>query len=275
MKKITSNKLLNYGAMSAAMLGAANVSGQIVYTDIDDITITELATGIDVNLNGNDDVDFTLYLGNFTGGPGFVAYPGTRVDNGNGSTQSAFIGFDAGGFMYGSNLVDGDIIDATSTVTDGGIRADMNFYGCAFDNSQFCGDLVDAYVGFAFLFDGNTHYGWARIDVNVTGLSGSLTLKDFAFNSVAGEAIAAGQGALSLEDNTIEGFSSYVSNDVLTLNARIPMESLSIHSISGQELISRKLSNTSELIDLSALSTGVYVATVTIEGKSQAIKFVK
>jgi len=86
--------------------------------------------------------------------------------------------------------------------------------------------------------------------------------------------IMAGE-TLSLEDNTIEGFSSFVSDNILTLNSNTPLETVTIHSISGQEVISQKLSNTTETVDLNGLSTGVYIATVSVEGKLQAIKFIK
>lgn len=275
MKKITSKKLLNYGAMSAAILGVANVSGQIVYTDIDDVTINELGTTTSVDLDQNGDIDFSLDLPNFTGGFGFVGFPGTDQGGGMGSTDNVFVGFANGNFFYGSNLAEGDIIDATSPTTDPLRRADNNFYGCAYSSSQFCGDLTDAYVGLVFQLNGNTHYGWARIDVNVPDAnSGTLTLKDYAYNSVANAPILAGE-TLSLEDNTIEGFSSFVSDNVLTLNARTPLETITIHSITGQEVITQKLSNTTATIDLNGLSTGVYIATVSVEGKLQAIKFVK
>jgi hypothetical protein len=258
MKKITSKKLLNYGAMSAALLAGANASGQIIFTDIADVDVT--ATGaLEIDLNEDGIVDF-------------IASAGATAAVIFAEDTNAFVGFSAGSYNYASNLAQDAIIDATSPLSPDGGRVDLNFNGCAYDNSQFCGGVTDGYAGLVFKLSGNTHYGWMRLDLSADG-SGFI-VKSYAFNSVPDEAITAGQ-TLSLEDNKIEGFSSYVSNDVLTLNARIPMESLTIHNISGQELISRKLSNSTELIDLSALSTGVYIATVSVEGKLHAITFVR
>jgi hypothetical protein len=268
MKKITSKKLLNYGAMSAAILGVASANGQIVFTDIDDVAMSPGDPAVNIDFDENGSIDFSLQNFDATGGAGAVIFPGV-----NGSTVSnSFVGFANGNFQYPSNLAEGDVIDATASTTAAATRADLNFYSCAYSGSQFCGGNTDAYIGLVFNLDGASHYGWVKIDL--TADATTYTVKSYAFNSVAGEAISAGQ-TLSLEDNKIEGFSSYVSNDVLTLNARTPMESLTIHNISGQELISRKLSNSTELIDLSALSTGVYIATVSVEGKLQAIKFVR
>lgn len=270
MKKITSKKLLNYGAMTAAILGVANANGQIVFTDIDDVTMAPGDDAVTVDLTENGTIDFSFENFDAGNGAGAVVFPGI-----NGSTNSnAFVGFANGNFQYPSNLVEGDVIDASSTTTAAGSRADLNFYSCAYSGSQFCGGVTDGYVGLVFQFNGNTHYGWAQIDLSADATA--YTVKSYAFDATPDTAIAAGdQGTLSTEDNRIEGFSSFVKGNVLTLNSITPMESLSIHGMTGQELISRKLSNTSEVIDLSELSTGVYIATVGVEGKFQAIKFVK
>lgn len=268
MKKITSKKLLNYGAMSAAILGVANASGQIVFTDIDDVTMAPGDDAVLIDLDGNGSTDFSPENFDAAGGAGAVIFPGV---NGGVIATNGLIGTSSAGFTYPSNLAEGDVIDGTSPFILGD-RGDLNFYSCAYSNSQFCGGVTDGYIGLVFDLDGNTHYGWVRVDVSADATA--YTVKSFAYNSVADEAIMAGQ-TLSLEDNTIEGFSSFVSDNVLTLNARTPLESVTIHNITGQEIISQKLSNTIETIDLNGLSTGVYIATVAVEGKLQAIKFVK
>ena len=267
MQKITSkklsNRLLQYGIMSAAALGAADVNGQIVYTDIDPDENVPVEGEFIVDITGGG-TDFRFSNPLPAGGNAAIVFP---------SAAGAFVGITAYGFEYPALLAEGDVIDGAAGYTASGVRGDLNYYGCAYSNSQWCGNVVDGYLGITFVLSGNTHYGWVRLNTNVGGTN-VMTIKDYAFNSVVGEAIAAGQ-TLSIEDNTIEGFSSFVSNNVLTLNSRTNMDAVTIHNISGQELISRKLSNTSEVIDLSALSNGVYIATVSIEGQSQAIKFVR
>ncbi len=80
---------------------------------------------------------------------------------------------------------------------------------------------------------------------------------------------------LSLADNTIEGLSTFVANNALTINARNPLENVTIHAINGQVVVSQKLVNTTETIDISALPTGMYIASVQTEGQVETIKFVK
>ncbi|WP_299763579.1 T9SS type A sorting domain-containing protein [uncultured Dokdonia sp.] len=261
MKKITSKKLLNYGAMSVALMGIADASGQIVYTDIDpDQAMGPASESFMVDLNGDGTNDFDFQIFNSAGAVMYAL------------SSNGFVGFTASGYNYGSNLTEGTVIDAAASFVTAA-RADNNFNSCNYPNSQWCGGVTDGYMGLSINVGGETFYGWARLDIIAAG--NEMTIKDFAFNSVAGESIMAGEGALSLEDNTIEGFSSFVSDNVLTLNARTPLEAVTIHSISGQKVISQKLSNTTETVNLNGLSTGVYIATVAVEGKLQAIKFVK
>lgn len=261
MKKTISKKLLNYSAMSAAILAGANASGQIVFTDLDpDQTLGPASESfmIDLNEDGTNDFDFQIF-----NSAGTVLF---ALD------ANGFVGFvGPSAYNYPSNLAEGTVIDGTSPVLTS-VRGDLNFNSCYYPSSQFC-DGADGFVGLVLDVSGETFYGWARINVSTPG--NELTIQEYAYNSVAGESIMVGQTTLALEDNTIEGFSSFVSDNVLTLNANTPLETVTIHSITGQEVISQKLSNTTATVDLNGLSTGVYIATVGVEGKLQAIKFVK
>ncbi len=245
--------------MSAALMVGANASGQIIFTDIEDLNITDLGVA-EIDIDNNGTIDYTPAAG----ANAAAIYAGEA---------NAFVGFDVGGYFYASNLSAGDIIDETSAFTSPSIRADLNFNGCYYSNSQFCDGVVDGFVGLAFQIDGNTHFGWMQVDVAADG-SGFI-LKSYAYEATPDTAIAAGDDALSLEDNIIEGLTSFVANNALTISARNPLENVTIHAINGQVVVSQKLANTTETINLSALSTGVYIATVETEGKVKAIKFVK
>ncbi|MCH2489431.1 MAG: T9SS type A sorting domain-containing protein [Flavobacteriales bacterium] len=270
MKKITSKKLskrlVQYGALSAAALGVADASGQVVYTDVDP----------DQVLNVGDEfiVDFTAMGTEFTisnpdglaGGNAAIVFP---------SSGGAFVGFASGGFQYPSLLAAGDVIDAGAGYTSVGERGDLNYYGCAYSNSQWCNTVVDGYLGVTFQFNGNTHYGWVRMDTDVNG-SNLITVKDFAFDATPDTAIAAGDGQLGVDDQVFEGFEYFVDNaNRLNLSAPVAMEKIVMHNVLGQQVISQKLSNTNESLDLSSLKSGVYIATVAIEGTAKSFKIVK
>lgn len=269
MKKITSKKLLNYGAMSAALMGVAGASGQIMYTDIDDVTLTPGTDTVDIDLLGTGAIDFQAQVFDGAGGAGAVIFPG---ENGNVNANNGLIGTSSAGFTYPSNLVEGDVIDGASPVILGD-RGDLNFYSCAYSNSQFCGGVTDGYIGLVFDLNGDTHYGWVRVDLSADATS--YTVKDYALNLTPDEAIAAGQETLSLEDNSIEGFSSFVADNILNVRANSVIENISIHNIAGQKVISQKVLDISSTVNLNNLTTGVYIATIAVEGKQQAIKIVK
>ncbi len=81
---------------------------------------------------------------------------------------------------------------------------------------------------------------------------------------------------LSVGDNVFEGFKYFVDADSqLRLSANLPLESLRLYNVLGQEVISQKLSDINETISLSALNTGVYIASVSINGVNKTFKIVK
>ena len=83
-------------------------------------------------------------------------------------------------------------------------------------------------------------------------------------------------GVLSVGDENFSGFRYFVdSNNQLQLSANEPLESISLYNIVGQQIISQNLSNTTETIDLSALNSGVYVATITIDGQRKSVKIIR
>ena len=288
MKKTTSKKLLNYGTMSVALLGAASVSGQITYTDLEPDEIINAGEGLNIDVNGDGTNDFSAHIiASFNNtdsfGARFITAPDANPDPNTGpgpigSTGNGFVGTGVnviGEYVYVSNLVAGTPINESNDfLVDA--RGEMNFSSCAYSNSQFCDGVVDGYIGVSLNLEGETHFGWIRVDVPADATS--MTVKDFAIQSMPNTAIEAGDmgEALSLEDNVIEGLSTYVANNALTINAVNPIENVAIYNLSGQEVISRVFNNTTDTsIDLNSLSTGAYIASIQSEGTITAIKFVK
>jgi len=282
MKKITSKKLLNYGAMSAALLATAGASGQIIYTDIEPDEVLDasesMSTNIDLNGDGTNDFSFHArqafdgYFARMATAPDIDPDP---LTGSAGTTSNGFIGSGSFEYAYVSNLVAGAPVDETSDFFEN-TRGELNFSSCAYNNSQFCGGVVDGYIGVSLNLEGNTHFGWIRLDL--TADATVFTIKDFAIESTPDTAIEAGDmgDELSLEDNVIEGLSTYVANNALTINAVNPIENVAIYNLSGQEVISRVFNNTTDTsIDLNSLSTGAYIASIQSEGTITAVKFVK
>lgn len=82
-------------------------------------------------------------------------------------------------------------------------------------------------------------------------------------------------GVLAVGDNVLEGFKYFVSNNELNLSSNNSMENVSLYNILGQQVVSQKLSSNNETVNLSGLQSGVYIATVSIDGAVKSFKIVK
>jgi len=272
MKKITSKKLLNYGAMSAAILGVAEASGQVVYTDLDPDQALITGDAFPFDLNGDGTNDFSLDIFDAGNGAGAVIFPGI---NGSVNPDNGFVGFVAGNYNYPSNLAAGAVIDGSSTLVEG-LRGDMNFYGCAYTNSQFCNDTTDGFIGLKFNVAGNTHYGWVRVDLSAD--ASSMTVKDFAFDATPDTPIEAGdQGNLGVDDFSANAINHYFNYDtkVLTLNSQTGLQDVVLYNVLGQESYRSAISSNVSEHPLSGLQSGIYIAKInSTNNKSKTIKIV-
>ena len=269
-KKSLSKRLLQYGALTSAALGVSDAAGQIVYVDVEPDAIIAVGEtfSTDFEEDGFEDVS-VANPADLANGFAAVVFP---------SSGGAFVGFTAGAYQYPALLNEGDIIDDASGYTEVGVRGDLNYYGCAYSNSQWCDTVVDGYLGVKFnnLLGGTDHYGWIRMDTDVNGTN-LMVVKGYAFNLTPDTVIEAGdEGVLSLQDEYFNDFNYYIAtNSQLVLNASTSLENIQLHNLLGQEVFSKSLSNTNETINIESLDTGIYIAKVSIQGKSKSFKIVK
>lgn len=83
---------------------------------------------------------------------------------------------------------------------------------------------------------------------------------------------------LSVDEFDSNNFTySYDKNtDQLTIESfNLPFDGIELYSILGQKVMTKELSQTSEVINLSRLTDGVYLATITINGANKTIKLIK
>ncbi|MDP2686195.1 MAG: choice-of-anchor J domain-containing protein [Aequorivita sp.] len=80
---------------------------------------------------------------------------------------------------------------------------------------------------------------------------------------------------LGVNDVAFQGFNYFIANNQLKLSANTSMEKVALYNMLGQQVVSQKLSNTNETIELSGLQSGIYIATVSIDGASKSFKIVK
>ena len=86
-----------------------------------------------------------------------------------------------------------------------------------------------------------------------------------------------GDALLNIEENELDGFTFFPNpvKDVLNLNASTPMENVSIFSISGQKVMEQTNITTTTQLDMTALSSGIYLMKAAINGQEGTFKILK
>lgn len=255
MKKTTQNKLSNrlvkYGALSAAIAGVADASGQIVYTDIADFTG---GATVDYNLDLDNDgtADFIIDASS----DGSSLYFAVKLNN-NSISNNSWLGSQPF-YNYPFALDAGNTVSSGQTTWFGGTNVGtLNFVSCYFGSgsSNWCGQ-TDKYLGLRFQIAGQTHYGWARLDVSASG--DAFTVKDYAYNSVPGEAINAGQ-TLGVADNSVSAIKVVALNKSISLFNLPAGTTYNLYSTSGQSVLKGVTNNDTYVIEAASIATGVYV----------------
>ncbi len=81
---------------------------------------------------------------------------------------------------------------------------------------------------------------------------------------------------LSTDQFDFSNFDYFVdNNNYLNLSANHQIDNVSLHNLLGQQVLSQKLSAQDEQISLNALSSGVYLAKVQINGATKTFKVMK
>lgn len=114
----------------------------------------------------------------------------------------------------------------------------------------------------------DTTYYWQIVAINVGGETPS---EIWTFTTEA-------EPTASVDESDISSFKHFYNKDtnILTLtSAGNAFDNITLYSILGQEVMNKTLSKSDEVIDLSNLTNGVYLAKVSIGGKSQTIKLLK
>jgi hypothetical protein len=121
----------------------------------------------------------------------------------------------------------------------------------------------------------------AEVTVDISAFDGQVVYLTFRHydtndeNSVLIDDVLV-DAALAVTDQTFNNFQYYVNaNDELNLSANSEIESLVLYNVLGQQVISQKLANTNEVVNIAALNTGLYIATVSIDGNTKSFKIAK
>lgn len=79
-------------------------------------------------------------------------------------------------------------------------------------------------------------------------------------------------GVLGIEDTVFAGFNQYTINNTLYLSSQENFGKIAFHNALGQQVLHKSLTGTSAAIDLNVLQTGIYIATVGIQGAEKSFR---
>ena len=268
------SKIKSYSALAGgltAIAGAANA--QLGHTDINpDTLITGNGAVYNLDVDNNGVIDFTFYTiaSSITYSSGSSS---TFIDFSGAYMSPAASGNSMMNFSYGPmNVPAGSAIGSSGSFTSSGgwvgLVADISYVSSSSTSSYSVsvGNFLDTdgFVGLKFQNSGNTHYGWARIEVANDGTV--LSVKEYAFESTPNTAINAGEtangpvGIADLENSVvINNFNNQLnveSSQILTNGI------INVVSMSGKQVVSKSFTSNLERIDLNDLSTGIYMVNV-------------
>ena len=168
---------------------------KIVYTPVD---VTGGNIKFDVNHDGINDFEIQSAIGSFICGlrGGIRGVVTATPTTGDGIVVSG--GNDAAALKGGIRVGPG-----STFYKSGVLMTRFQRGGCGLSEAgNWCGSFalgcsITAYLGLEFLVNGHTHYGWAHVTVVIDVFNGmhvlTVTLKGFAYETIAGQGITTGQ----------------------------------------------------------------------------------
>ncbi|MBR9845037.1 MAG: T9SS type A sorting domain-containing protein [Algicola sp.] len=256
MNKTTSSKLskqlTKYSALTAAIVGVADASGQsIIYSDIPDYTGGVGDTFlIDLNNDGTDDFQIR-----HNGGSSYSA--NLYLDPLTASNEA--LGSGGATYAYPFNLASGAAISNAASGSwfnngfSGGFQS-LNYGSCSFGN--WC-SVTDGFLGLRFNIAGSIHYGWAQLDVDANG--NVWTVKGFAYHDTPGVGLNAGQETLSLENTIFEDIKIVTLGKSIGLYNINEATSYRLINMTGKEVLNGTASGNDYVIEANTLANGIYI----------------
>jgi len=293
-------------ALLLLALIATQAQAQIIYTDvIPDATYNASSDTCSLDLNNDGNIDFLIVQRTLAAPcPGNITNCNPNITRPRSSVRVTPLGTNAvaNAASFAAQLPEWQSIDPASSwnyaaaqvlMTQGVplcIQGPPFQFGCApgtFTGAWLNGASVNSPRFLALRFDsaGSTFYGWARLSIPANGTS--FILMDYAYNSVPGEAILAGDvGSIStgITSSALRGMQLAPNPFTSVLNIALPTGSTGtvfcrVLSLTGQELLTRTVAATSGpsaiTLDLASLAPGTYLLEMQMDGERMVRKVVK
>jgi hypothetical protein len=290
MKKVTlQNKLKAYTAIAGAVTAASAVNAQVVYTDIiPDTTVNTPGGAYLLDLNNDGTADFAI---------AYDQVPVTFNTTGGGTVVYTYDMIVAGGNNPATNQIDTATVQSAgnpgfpqSDVHANGAPigpANLWFSGYGSGNTHFLAaastydpatynwgswtGAVDQYVALKFDIGGQTHYGWARLDV--AQAANSFTIKDYAYDATPNTLINAGDMTTAVPYQMLNGVKVFAFENKVNIalgdniNANVV-----ITDMTGRVINTTIIPSGNQQLNLAGQSAGMYLVTITTEAGSSITK---
>ncbi|CAN5914646.1 hypothetical protein BH11BAC7_BH11BAC7_27520 [soil metagenome] len=282
MKKTTTlqNKLKAYAAVAGAVTAASAANAQIVYTDIiPDTTVNTINGDYQLDLNNDGTVDFAI---------SYQQIPITFGTTGGGTVQYTYDLIVAAGNNPSTNQIDTSLAQSTgnpgfpqtashpATTPIGPTNLWFAGYGTGYTHflagastmdptTYNWGDwngAVDKYVAMKFDILGQTHYGWARLDVAQN--ANSFTIKDYAYDATPNTIIIAGDMTTGVSTQLLNGVKVFAFDNKVNVNlGEITNATVTITDMTGRIINNTTIPAGNQQINLAGQSAGMYLVAVT------------
>ena len=241
-------------------------TAQIVYTDITDTTIyipnvviIDSGSLYNLDIDNNTIWDFKVWAGthyDYNGGHPII-WRSTGIDQ---------------YFFDDYNRISGGCYNNTMSFLNEGDTIDKSniwyYFGKIYYTETYSSDQCtsvpnnDFFFGLKLVVNSDTLYGWVRCSATDT----SVTIKDYAYNTVPNAAILAGQTIVGVGTDSLNALINiFAANKTLTVdfNGYQPAQgNIMIVNIPGQVIKSSPINGAHNLIPLNATSSGIYIVRV-------------
>jgi hypothetical protein len=170
----------------------------IVYTPVNETITNDGTLKLDLNNDGVSDFSFRqsyspIYMHVVMGPPrlcGAIGGVSVKQRRGNGVANGAQVGW-AAALASGSQIDSSLSFDLKTSLMYGYAVGCMPPHRVPYSDGYW--NNRHAYLGLEFKIQGQTHYGWAQMSVSGGEYGITTTLTGYAYETVAGMSIAAGQ----------------------------------------------------------------------------------
>jgi len=256
------SKIKVYSTIALSFSGLGALNSQIVYHKcIPPIILNGSNPTYNIDMDGDSTNDFQAQTDGVVRAQLNNLIP---VNNG-------VAGYGSGAWFYAQAFASNQNIGASvGNWNNAGRNILASAYSLNSSGWGYFGDGQDHFAGVKFKIGSTLHYGWIRFS-GIPNQGTTITIMDWAYNSVADTSILAGEGIVSeiTENTSPENIAVFYFNKKLNINFLNANDKgyIKISNIMGQEIRNVGITATKMTIDLGDVSPGIYVVSINNDAK--------